>query len=35
MEDEEQLFQSQEDPDWIDKTRTLIVSSRGITASQR
>lgn len=35
MAEEEKVFTSQEDPDWVDKTRTLIVSSRGMTASQR
>lgn len=35
MADEEKVFTSQEDPEWVDRTRTLIVSSRGMTASQR
>ncbi len=35
MTEEEQVFYSQEDPEWVDKTRTLIVSSRGMTARQR
>ena len=29
------VFHSQEDPNWVNKTRTLIVSSRGMTANQR
>lgn len=35
MAEDERAFQSLEDPDWVDKNRTLIVSSRGVTASQR
>jgi hypothetical protein len=35
MAEEEQVFYSQEDPEWVNKTRTLIVSSRGMTAQQR
>jgi hypothetical protein len=35
MAEEEQVFYSQEDPEWINKTRTLIVSSRGMTDRQR
>ena len=33
--EEFQVFQSQEDPEWVNKSRTLIVSSRGMTANQR
>lgn len=29
------MFYSHEDPEWINKTRTLIVSSKGMTAQQR
>ena len=35
MIEEEQVFYSHEDPEWINKNRTLVVSSRGMTAPQR
>jgi hypothetical protein len=35
MAAEEQVFYSQEDPEWVNKSRTLIVSSRGMTSTQR
>ena len=35
MIEEEQVFYSHEDPEWINKSRTLVVSSRGMTAQQR
>jgi hypothetical protein len=35
MIEEEQVFYSQEDPDWVNKSRTLVVSSRGMTVNQR
>jgi hypothetical protein len=35
MTEVEEAFITKEDPEWIDKTRTLIVSSRGMTGHQR
>ena len=35
MIEEEGVFYSHEDPEWINKSRTLVVSSRGMTAQQR
>lgn len=35
MAEDEQVFYSKEDPEWVNKTRTLIVSSKGMTARQR
>lgn len=35
MAEDEQAFVSKEDPEWVNKTRTLIVSSKGMTAKQR
>lgn len=35
MIEEEGVFYSQEDPEWVNKSRTLVVSSRGMTAQQR
>lgn len=35
MTEVEQAFPVNEDPDWFNKTRTLIVSSRGMTGHQR
>ncbi len=35
MIEEEGVFYSQVDPEWVNKSRTLVVSSRGMTAAQR
>lgn len=35
MAEDEQAFKQIEDPEWVNKTRTLVVSSRGVTAVQR
>jgi hypothetical protein len=35
MIEEEQVFYSKPDLDWVNKNRTLVVSSRGMTARQR
>lgn len=34
MIEEEGAFVSEKDVDWIDRSRTLIVTSRGLTSSQ-
>lgn len=35
MTEEENVFVVEKDKDWINKSRTLLVTSRGITPSQR
>ena len=35
MVEEEKVFYSQIDPEWVNKSRTLVVSSRGMTTKQR
>jgi hypothetical protein len=34
MIEEESAFVSEKDLDWVDRSRTLIVTSRGMTSSQ-
>jgi hypothetical protein len=35
MASEEEVFTSKTDPEWYNRNRVLVVSSRGLTASQR
>lgn len=35
MQQEEGAFTSEKDTDWVNRSRTLVVTSRGITPAQR